>query len=246
MLMLASTLTATPAFAGQVSLKTTDGVPLVAQVNGEGVHGVVLVHEESRSSSDWTYLSEKLGQLGYHVISVDLRGHGKSSPGGLPDEDYSLMITDVGAGAQWLRSNGADRIVMIGAGLGANLALNAAGNDEGISGIGLLSPGLNIKGVKVSRALTAYGSRPLLLAAGSNDTSGTRAAQAIADNASGESELHVLSSAGVGVRMLNRSADPEGLLLLWLRDVFELDERDMTREVADHEELETRGEKFGE
>lgn len=221
--LLVGLMMATTATAGVISLRAADGTPIKAEQSGNGDRGVVLVHSQGRDRSDWSTFAEKLSDHGFNVVALDLRGHGESSgPEVLGEADYAAMVQEVEAAAGYLRQKGAQSVTVIGAKLGASLALHAGAGTEDVSNVVMLSPGLNVLGLKVSRALTDYGAKPILLVASDTDSGGSRAAEAIKQNALGDADFELLTDAGVGVRMLNRSPDLEGLIISWLSGTFKI------------------------
>ena len=159
------------AWSRPLDITTEDNVRIHAEISGKGTHGVLLIHDRDRSSVAWKLFAEKLAAKGFRVLAIDLRGHGKSAkaPG---EQDYTTMVHDVEAGLKTLRRYQLKGISLVGADLGANLALQVAANDPKITNIVLLSPGFNIKGIKATSNLTTYGERPILLAAAQGDEAG--------------------------------------------------------------------------
>ena len=92
----------------------------------------------------WSQQRRGCSQNGRHD-HIDLRGHGRSTE---TDEqttnDSNHLAADVHAAIGWMQRNGAERVSLIGAELGANIALNVAANAPDIEKVVLLSPGLNI------------------------------------------------------------------------------------------------------
>jgi pimeloyl-ACP methyl ester carboxylesterase len=241
---------AATAGAADVQVKTSDGVALAATAFGQGEKGVLLVHGQGRTRADWSSFGQKLSNNGFHVLTVDLRGHGASG-GALDEAAWPLMVNDVNASADWLRSKGANHVTIIGAEVGANLAFSAANGNDGINSVIMLSPGLNIHGVKVSAAISAYGERPLLLIADSTDATSSRAAGLIADKVTGKKKLELVEGIGSGVKMLNTEASVEGLVVGWMNDAYggSEDLKGTRREVNSgdvSDDITTSGTRFGE
>ena len=214
---LALLLAAPWAHAEGPTIRTEDDVALTAEHWGKGTHGVLLVHADGRSASDWSALGPRLAANGLHALAIDLRGHGASAAG---EPDYAKMKADLSAGVAWLRTQGATRVHVVGAGLGANLALATAADDTGIDDVVLLSPQLNAQGYKASAAIAAYGSRPLLVVASKADTLSAKTAGYLAKQARGPHHLELYDDAGVGARMLNGAPALEPLILSWLHGTF--------------------------
>jgi pimeloyl-ACP methyl ester carboxylesterase len=236
--------------AATVTLDAGSGVKLSAEVAGTGTQGVVLVHDAGKDRSEWGGLAAKLSTAGFHVVSVDLRGHGAS--GGVApatDADWLGVTADIDAAVAWLAKQGATDLHVVGSATGANLALNAAAANPAVDDLVLLSPALNSHGVKVSSAIAAYGKRPLLLVASSPDPVSVKAATWLADQAQGPKLLQVYDVSGSGARLLNTAPELEGLLVTWLHGTLLLATdpeaaRDLGLKVNEVGEIETTGQRL--
>lgn len=238
-----------PAWAGTVTLRTDDGVSLHAVEYGTGSKAVVLVHGDGRSVEDWSYLGGRLASNGFHVLAIDLRGHGASGGTKPPvEEDYPAMAADVKAGVAWFRKKGIQAVTLVGAELGANLSLNVAVEDPNIPSVVLLSPGLNYHGVKVGDAMVAYGTRPALVVTGSEDEYGARSARFLEAKAGTGTKVEYVPGDASGARLLNRSPDVEGSVVAWLNGTHHLTgDQNSSRslETGTQTQLDTQGVKFG-
>jgi alpha-beta hydrolase superfamily lysophospholipase len=120
-----------------VALRTRDGVTL----RGDLLHGpagpcgggpaVLLLHgfAAHRRKPAYARLATRLAQ-DLAVLALDLRGHGGSAGrSSLGDAE----VHDVRAACAWLRRAGHDRVVLIGASMGATAAIRAAGQTPGIA-----------------------------------------------------------------------------------------------------------------
>lgn len=238
-----------PAYAADVSLTTSDGVTLHAETWGSGANGVVLVHAAGRSVEDWSYFGERLGQKGFNVIAVDLRGHGGSTtPATLAADDYPKMVNDVAAGVAWLRAHGATQVHLIGAGLGANLAIHDAVADTQIADLALLSAGMNLNGVASPTQFEQYGNRPALVVAAEGDDYGARSATVLERKAQGRFYLEMLSGDASGTVLINRDPQLEGKLVAWLNGTYDSEGQMSGRQVNTDQggDIETSGRRFGD
>jgi hypothetical protein len=109
---------------------------------------------------------------------------------------------------------------VVGASIGANLALVQGAEDPTVAAIGLLSPGFDYFRVTIEGRIEEYGDRPSFLAASEEDAYSAETVRALAASALGEAELVVYSGAGHGTDMLEREPDLTtrliGFLVLWL------------------------------
>jgi uncharacterized protein len=86
--------------------------------------GVVLAHgfAANRRKPAYARLAEALAAR-FDVLTVDLRGHGGSGGASTLGDAEHL---DVAAGAEWLRRQQVDRVVLVGASMGGTAVLHAA------------------------------------------------------------------------------------------------------------------------
>ena len=180
--------------------------------------GVVLVHMLSRHKGDWHGLPDRIREAGITALTIDLRGHGGSS--GSPS-DLKAMVQDVRAAAQWLAARPnvrPDAIAIVGASLGASLALLAAADAPLVRAIGLVSPSLDYRGLRTDTALVKrIGARPIWLAASTEDPLALRTVRDFAAEPSGAREQHISSVAAHGTVLLDRDGDVARALVDWLR-----------------------------
>lgn len=179
---------------------------------------VLLVHMLSRSRGDWGSLPDRLRDMGMTVLAIDLRGHGQSSGSAriLP-----AMVQDVRAAATWLISRPnvrGDMLAVVGASLGATLALLASAEVPQARAIALLSPSLEYRGLRTDVSLIKrLGPRSLWMAASAEDPLALRTMRDFAAESSGPREQHVSSVMAHGTRLLERDGDTSRSLVDWLR-----------------------------
>lgn len=245
-------LLAQAAIAAEVRLKTDDGQTLFAREGGTGTHGVLLIHDAGRTSNDWELIRAKLAARGYRVLSLDLRGHGESATIlDATEPDWASMNDDLKAGAARLTRAGAKKITVIGAGLGANLALAYAASGAPVHSLILLSPGLNIKGHRPSQSIEAAAAHPMLIAAGQGDTRSVNAMRYLYNQASGPKQTVTLPGRASGTTLIDEHPNFEDQVLNWLAGRYDMDltDRDPTAPVlktGDDDKLESTGKRFGE
>ena len=159
-----------------VQVAAEDGLALVGDYYapaGEaldaGAPGVLLLHMLNSNRAAWAGLIPPLQEAGYAVLAVDMRGHGQT--GGRAD--WPLAEADVQTWLDWLRAQeGVDpaRLSLVGASIGANLALRGMANDPDVLTAVALSPGLDYRGVTTADAIATIDDRPVMLVAGQGDT----------------------------------------------------------------------------
>ena len=204
-----------------VSLSSTDGTSLLADIYeapARPAPGIVLVHMLSRNRGDWDRFANGLQDAGFTALAIDLRGHGGSSGSAqrLPD-----MVQDVRAAVQWLSTRPGVRpgsIALVGASLGANLALLAAVDLPAVRALALLSPSLDYRGLRADTALVKrIGARPIWMAAGTTDPLSLRTLKELATETSGPREQRIVEGPAHGTQLLAASPDINSALVDWLR-----------------------------
>jgi alpha-beta hydrolase superfamily lysophospholipase len=180
--------------------------------------GVVLVHMLSRNKGDWHGLPDRIRDAGITALTIDLRGHGGSSGSA---SDLGAMVQDVRAAAQWLASRvnvRPDAIAVVGASLGASLALLAAADTPLVRAVGAVSPSLDYRGLRTDLGvIKRIGARPIWLAASTEDPLALRTLRDFAAESSGPREQHVSSVAAHGTQLLDRDGEVGRALVDWLR-----------------------------
>ncbi len=186
---------------------------------------VVLLHTLGADKSSWGDLPATLQYSGFGVLVVDQRGHGdsfvngrKKSYGTFTPEDFQKMVDDAEAFATFFRERRPDdQVYFIGASIGANAALNYASRDENVTGVVMLSPGIDYRGVGTTQAITQYGKRPLLLIASKGDEYSALSAKQLSEKSpSSRTTLQIVEGSGHGTGLLDASPELKRQLGQWL------------------------------
>ena len=138
---------------------------------------------------------------------------------------------------------------IVGADLGANLALRVAADNPKVSNLILLSPGFNIKGHKTTTPLGKYGERPVLLAAANGDDYSKKTVTYLKSKAQGKSKLHLANGDANGARLLEDNPSLEDSVLQWLDGKFDEVGAEGSEQVistGNVEKMESTGKSFGE
>lgn len=160
--------------ASRITLETNDRVTIVGDwVRPAGAtRAALLLHMMPSTRGSWLPLSEALNAAGIATLAIDLRGHGESTEqrtgqkGDLitqldyknfTDAQHQSSRLDVDAAINYIKTFGfrEDHIVVAGASIGANMALNAIDRYSLMPRAVALSPGLNYHGVTTEMAAAA-------------------------------------------------------------------------------------------
>lgn len=163
-----------------VTLNTSDGWALSAVYKAPKDEGrvVILLPDLGKDKTAFTKFSASLARAGYGYVALDLRGHGQSinqgeyttfAREGL-DNEFNKMPRDVDAAVSFLQKKGvsAQDIVLLGCGLGANVAAKSVTFTPEIGSLGLISPTANTRDVLAIPAMRLYQGN-VLIAASADD-----------------------------------------------------------------------------
>ncbi|MBI2877950.1 MAG: alpha/beta fold hydrolase [Candidatus Tectomicrobia bacterium] len=216
-----------------VRFVSRDGVTLVGSYYPPPrgpVPAILLLHMLSRDRTDWNPLAGRLQAAGWAVLSFDLRGHGESRfQGGRPlywrdfsDADFNKMVLDVEAAQGYLKGLkevDANRVAILGASIGCNVALNFASDHPQVRALVLLSPGLKYRGVLSEPAMKRYGAsgRSALIVARTDDGYSADSSKKLKSLAAARTTLILYERAGHGTQMLAKERGLEEQILSWLK-----------------------------
>lgn len=174
--------------AEPVTITTSDGVILTGLYQAPARTDepvAILLHGLGSSQGEWSAFAEQLAAQGWGYLSYDARGHGGSTrmtdgatisyrlfgaPGA--GSEWEKMVSDLNAVARFLarRKNiPSAELVLIGASLGANIALNWAAAHRDIKAVLLLSPGLNYAGITTEKPVMQCDGMRIAFAAAPTD-----------------------------------------------------------------------------
>jgi pimeloyl-ACP methyl ester carboxylesterase len=131
---------------------------------GAGPLGVVLAHQSDANMCQWLPYALLLADEGYRVLVFDFAGFGGSQP-----TDDPTYIDDIRTAVDYLRTHGTERVVVIGASMGATMSVvAAAGIVPALQGVIAVSPQRNFDGFDAERAASQL-QVPALYVAGDDD-----------------------------------------------------------------------------
>ena len=220
----------------ELTLTTSDDVKIKGTLyTASGEKAVILLHMLGKDRKTWDGFARELQKASYTVLAIDLRGHGESLEQGngrinynsFTDKDFNEMIKDVEAANQYLKEAGKyNLIALVGASIGANLALKFAANDPDLlterervfeyqRKIILLSPGLEYRGVNIEQDNLIY-EGPLLIVASEDDSYSAQSSKQLAEKSRGKVKLQMYTNAGHGTNMFAAQPELVGFLIDWM------------------------------
>lgn len=213
-----------------LTLSTSDGFELAATLYKPlrpSPPALILVHMLGSKRAAWDYLARRAQQLGFMALTFDMRGHGESAAKGsyknFTTQDWAGVLNDIDAAKKSLLENGADPqdIMLVGASIGANLALAYAVDHNDIPAVVMVSPGLDYKGVQAQPAVVAYGKRPLLLMTAEGDSYSATSCGALDKAAQGLCEVRHYSGSAHGTALFDVSDSALEQVFLWLAPIVD-------------------------
>lgn len=210
----------------RIVLKTTDGLEIVGTYRKTGQSKIaILLHMMPATKESWDLFAQKLAEAGYASVAIDERGHGESTIGGklnykqFSDEEQQAKRLDVEAAIAFAQEQGfvEEEMVVIGASIGANLAIGALIEHPGISTAIALSPGLDYHGVLTASFINQLSpSQRVILVASDDDAYSFQSVRALHQANSQQTVLIERSGIGHGTTMLKKDGALVSQLLMQL------------------------------
>lgn len=197
----------------RVELKTADGIEIIGtfRTPATPTHAAILLHMMPATKESWDAFAEQLEQIGCASIAIDERGHGESTMGGTLDyqtfgeQEQQAKIEDVRAAFKFLEQEGfaESQIVVIGASIGANLAIQLLTEHPLMTTAIALSPGLNYRGVRTDGFIQQLhkGQRVILVASDDDDRDSAQSCRALHDLNPSQTVLVERKNLGHGTNM---------------------------------------------
>lgn len=207
---------------------TKDGYTIAADYYiGMGKSGVILLHMMPADRTSWQSFAAKLQESGFHILAIDLRGHGQSTGGpngyqAFSNAQHQQSLFDVDSAVEFLQSKGVEKIHIGGASIGANMALQYAANHSEVASVVLLSPGIDYHGIHTDIWINNIKQhQAILLVASDDDAYSFTTVKALFDRSSNfpRREVKLLTQAGHGTTMLERNPGFIDELIMWLKKV---------------------------
>lgn len=210
---------AVPAEPQTVTIEAEDGLTLYGtfypgQGNGPWP-ALLLLHMNGRNRQDWEPVVPALTEAGYAALALDMRGHGETGD----VKDWDKARDDLQRVWSYLSGRPdveASQTAIIGASIGANMALVTGALEPDVKTVVLLSPGLDYFGVTTEDTISDYGQRPVLLVASEEDQPAADSSRELSELAQGEAQLEMYEDAGHGTQMFASRPELTDLMLGWL------------------------------
>lgn len=209
----------------EIRIEAEDGLELVGlyyapelSEGGESAPAVLLMHHGSSVKESFIDFIPVLHEAGYAALTVDLRGHGAT--GGRPDWDIAMDDTD--RWITWLSEQenvDPERVSIVGASIGGDLGLNVMAVDERIQTIVVMSPSVEVQGVRTDGAVEAIGERPVFLIGGSGDAAAVEALTTLLPLMGGDGQARLYNTSACCSFLFMLEDDLADSIIAWL-DVY--------------------------
>lgn len=188
-------------------LVTEDNINISYDFQNKGSKAVLLLHMLNSDKSSYKQLAALLASKGYSTLAIDFRGHGDSSldVASFEDSDFLDFEKDIEAAALMLNKQNKELFAIVGASIGANIALQY-GIKKDIPKLILLSPGLNYRGITTAEAAKNI-KREVFTLVSHEDTYSLESSKALHDIMAGRSRLEVASNAGHGTEIISNKPE---------------------------------------
>ncbi|MBI3956700.1 MAG: alpha/beta fold hydrolase [Candidatus Kerfeldbacteria bacterium] len=201
----------------RIEFITTDGVTIVGSWTPvtSAKQTALLLHMMPADRMSWQGLSAILARRTIASLAIDLRGHGESTQKtgqrldyhAFRDADHQASHEDLAAAHIWLQGREVpiERTVLIGASIGANLALHDLAAHPALPAAVLLSPGLNYRGMTTADLVRRLApSQSILLVASRDDAESATAVTELDRLTTSQRDVLLFDGAGHGTTMLER------------------------------------------
>jgi len=200
---------------------------------------LILIHSLGADRARWLRFADSAARNGYMSLAYDVRGHGDSGLRNgkstnfrsFRDKDWKAAVADIAAAKRVLLESGADpeNIAIVGASIGANLALAYAKDDPQIQAVVLLSAGENYHGLESVPHMKYFRKRPVLIMAAEGDTYSAASSAKLKEMSPGFTELRVYPGSAHGTDLLDAQANATGQILLWLDAILRVRDSELDR-----------------
>lgn len=227
--------------SAEVKVITNDGFNLVGYISIPKKKSlenkaplVILLHSLGLNSVDWRDFPNKIKDLDVAVLSMDLRGHGKSILNkkgkkrywqNFNDAEFQKLPLDIISAIDTVRQQYPEvdvkNIAIVGSNLSANAAVIAARKkNKDVKALVLLSPTIDFKGLETRIPMAEYGNHPVLIMVSKLDSFSYRGSSELIKYAQGIKEFKVYQNSGNGMNMLKLEPDTQQIIIDWLKTNF--------------------------
>lgn len=222
----------------RVEVETKDEFVLVgdlysSRVKGEKKPLVVFLHSIGAKSSDWGDLPKEIRKGGYNVFALDLRGHGRSvyksnltykSKNYFKKADWQKLPTDVVEAINYLKEHYSkidyDRIMFVGADLGANTAIIAGDRlKTKPEKLVLITPTQEFKSLETPLIIANYDNTPMMFLVSQSDRYFYGQASLLTKFVQTESVMRIFPTGSSGMTLIKQNPSAKDDIYKYIYDI---------------------------
>jgi esterase/lipase len=197
--------------AGGKNIRATD-------YGGNFNQNVILLHMLGGNRKDYDNLAKLLHKNSFRVLTLDFQGHGESK-GNWQEFDsryFKELVQDVEVAHKYLKKESQeDKVSLIGASIGANIALTYANDNKDVVKIILLSPGEEYRNVYAE--IKTY-TNPILLISSKEDTYSFDTVRSLKEDLPESSKTLIYSGESHGSNILSSHPELKKEIVNFLRE----------------------------
>jgi len=209
-----------------ISFIASDGIQISADYYpAGGDRFAILLHMMPATKESWQGFASALQEKGISSIAIDERGHGESQggPNGFKeftDEEQAAKILDVRAAWEELVGRGAysEKTIVIGASIGANLAIAFVDEMEKIPAGVALSPGLDYRSVTTLKSINSglEKNQKILLVVSEEDEYSYLSCKKLHEANKKQTDYWLQSNLGHGTAMFDKDRELTNKVIDWV------------------------------
>ncbi len=219
----------------EVILTTEDGVKIYGsyfQAEDKSAPAVILLHMMPSDRKSWHAFQESLSNAGFQSLSIDLRGHGESvflndkkiDYKNFTDKQQQEKIYDVKTAVDFFEKMGIKKnnISIVGASIGANLALWYQSENEDIKATVLMSPGMDYRGIKADEKMKKLKNNQnvFLMSGGDNDRYSQDSIKELFKIGEANKKIEIFENASHGTGIFDSDNNASQIIINWLKDIY--------------------------
>lgn len=219
----------------KVVFKTKDGVEIHGnyfEAGNKDAPAVVLLHMMPALKESWMEFQKKLQKAGFQSLAIDERGHGESILKDrekidfmdFSDKEQREKILDLEGAIKFFGDarTPVEKISIVGASIGANLALWYQSEHSGIKAAVLLSPGLSYRGISTDDKIAKLSEKQniFLVSGGEEDEYSQKTIKKLYDLAEARKEIKIFEDAKHGTAIFEKHPEFMEEVIIWLSKIY--------------------------
>ncbi len=182
---------------------------------------LILIHGEHEDRSKWDGVPSDFQRAGYNVVTVDLRGYGRSAG----EPNWALIPNDVLDLINYVRTlPGIDpqRTALVGSGIGGTLAIATCAADPLCKAVIAISPRASEQNIQALSAMNDLARRPLFIGVSADDDPSAVESQSLINAAFGAHKIQRFAGKAHGLALIATHPELSKMMVDWLAETGKL------------------------